>query len=88
MGGQLFSIEAHDNEHKHEYNKINKAGQKNRINYKEGVNTTTKGNKGKKSASVTTKEMSNQNEEKNSRTRIVKTNIFNLLSKNVIYLST
>ena len=35
----------------------------------------------KKSATTTTKEMSNQDEEKNGRTQIVKPKIFNLLSK-------
>ena len=73
-------IEAGDNEHKHEDNKINKK-EKNRINYKEKINTTTKGNDKKKSAGTRTKGMSNKDKKKNTRAEIVKPKIFNLSSK-------
>ena len=45
------------------------------------MNNITKGNDMKKCATTTTKEMSNQDEEKNDRTQIVKPKISNLLSK-------
>ena len=38
------------------------------INYKENINTTTKGNETKEGASTTWKEISNIDEEKNART--------------------
>ena len=61
--------------------KSTKKQQKNRINYKEKVNTTTKGNDMKKSPSTTTKEMSNEDKEKKTGTEIIKPKIFNLSSK-------
>ena len=63
--------------------KSTKNNNKNRINYKEKINTTTKGNDMKKSASTTTKGMSNEDKEKNIGTEIVKPKIFNLSSKTV-----
>ena len=51
------------------------------MNCKEKIKNTTKRNEIKKSASTTTKEMSNQDEEKNTRIQIAKLKIFNLSSK-------
>ena len=58
---------------------------KNCINYKEKINNTKKGNKIKKSASATIKEMPNQDKDKNARTQIVKPKILNLSSKTSWY---
>ena len=58
-----------------------KKKKKNRINYKEKINITTKGNYLKKSASTTTKGMSNEDKEKNTGTEIVKPKTFNSSSK-------
>ena len=54
-----------------------KKQKKNRMNYKEKINITTKGNYMKKSASTTTKGMSNEDKEKNTGTEIVKPKTFN-----------
>ena len=62
-------------------NKINKKQQKNCLNYEEKTNTTTNRNYMKKSASTTTKGMSNEDNEKSTGTEIVKPKIFNLSSK-------
>ena len=51
------------------------------MNYKEKINTTTKGSEMKKRASITPKEMSNGNKEKNAKTKIVKPEILNLSIK-------
>ena len=80
MGEQLVLIEVDSDDHKRKDNKINKK-QQNCINYKEKIDITTKGNEMKKNASTTTKEMSNEDKEKNAGTEIVKPKIFNLSSK-------
>ena len=59
----------------------NKNKQKKCINYKEKIDTIMKRNDMKKSASTTTKGMSNEDKQKNSGTEIVKPKIFNLSSK-------
>ena len=81
MGEQLVLIEVDSDDHKRKDNKINKKQQQNCINYKEKIDITTKGNEMKKNASTTTKEMSNEDKEKNAGTEIVKPKIFNLSSK-------
>ena len=58
-----------------------KKQKRNRINYKENINITTKGNYMKKSANTTTKGMSNEDKEKNTGTEIVKPKTFNSSSK-------
>ena len=52
--------------------KSTKKIKKNCINYKEKINTTTKGNDMRKSASTTTKKMSNKHKEKNTGTETLK----------------
>ena len=52
-----------------------------KLYYKEKINTTTKGKEMKNCASTTTKEMLNEDKEKNARTQIVKSKIFTLSSK-------
>ena len=47
------------------------------------MNATTKANEMKKNASTTKKEMSNRDKEKNIRTEILKSNIFDLSSKSL-----
>ena len=59
----------------------NKNKQKKCMNYKEKIDTIMKRNDMKKSASTTTKGMSNEDKQKNSGTEIVKPKIFNLSSK-------
>ena len=81
MGEQLVLIEVDSDDHKRKDNKINKKQQQNCINYKEKIDITTKGNEMKKNASTTTKEMSNEDKEKNAGIEIVKPKIFNLSSK-------
>ena len=68
--------------------KSTKNNQKNHINYKEKLNTITKGNDMKISASTATKRMSNKDEEKNTGTEVVKPKIFNLSSKMLLRYQT
>ena len=67
--------------------KSTKKQQQNCINYKQKINTTTKGNDMKNSVSTTTKGKSNEDKEKNTGTEMVKPKIFNLSSKTFRYQS-
>ena len=66
-----------NNKHKHKDNKINDK-KTIRVNYKEKINSATKGIEMKKSASTSTKEVSNGDKEKNAGTEIVKGKGFRL----------